>query len=48
MVLDVETAARAGVPVILVEGGSSSATDLRATGQHCVTSLAELLDLLTE
>jgi phosphoglycolate phosphatase len=46
MVLDVETAARGDVPVILVDGGSSSAADLRATGQHCVTSLAELLELL--
>lgn len=46
MVLDVETAARGGVPVILVDGGSSSPTDLRATGQHCLTSLAEMLELL--
>jgi len=46
MVLDVETAARAAMPVILVDGGSSSPSDLRATGQRCVTSLPELLELL--
>ena len=46
MVLDVETAASAGVPVILVDGGSSSPNDLRATGQRCVTCLADLLELL--
>jgi len=46
MVLDVETAARAGVPVILVDGGSSTPTELRATGQCCVTSLAGVLEVL--
>ena len=33
MVLDVESAQRAGLPVILVAGGSSSTSDLRATGE---------------
>lgn len=46
MLLDVETAARGGVPVILVDGGSSSPSDLRETGQRCLTSLPELLELL--
>jgi phosphoglycolate phosphatase len=46
MVLDVETAARAGVPVVLVEGGSSTAGDLRSTGQLCLARLSDLLDLL--
>jgi phosphoglycolate phosphatase len=46
MLLDVETAARASVPVILVEGGSSDAADLRATGQRCVAGLPELVELL--
>jgi len=46
MVLDVETAACAGVPVILVDGGSSAESDLRATGQRCIAGLPELLDLL--
>jgi phosphoglycolate phosphatase len=45
MVLDVETAARADVPVILVDGGSASPSDLRSTGQRCVASLTELLEL---
>ena len=46
MVLDVETAARAGVPVVLVSGGSSNERDLRATGQTLLDSFQELLDLL--
>jgi phosphoglycolate phosphatase len=46
MVLDVETAARAGLPVILVQGGSSSDTDLLATGQCVLTSLAQLPEIL--
>ena len=46
MVLDVETAARAGVPVVLVDGGSSDGNDLRATGQYCMAGLSELLELL--
>jgi phosphoglycolate phosphatase len=46
MVLDVETAARAGLPVLLVTGGSSSEAELRRTGECVLTSLAELLELL--
>jgi phosphoglycolate phosphatase-like HAD superfamily hydrolase len=46
MVLDVETAARAGIPVLLVAGGSSNERDLRATRQTLLDSFQELLDLL--
>ena len=46
MVLDVDSAARAGVPVVLVPGGSSPLAELRATGQRLVRDLDELLDLL--
>jgi 2-phosphoglycolate phosphatase len=46
MVLDVETARRAGVPVALVPGGSSSLPALRETGEPVLGSLRELLDLL--
>lgn len=46
MVLDVETAARAGVPVVLVSGGSSSDEELSATGQRVLPSLDGLLGLL--
>lgn len=48
MVLDVETAARAGLPVILVPGGSSTEEELRATGQCVLTSLAQLPELLSQ
>lgn len=47
MVLDVESAARAGLPVILVCGGSSSVEDLKSTGQRVLGRLAELQDLLS-
>lgn len=46
MTLDVETAARADVPVLLVGGGSSSVEELRATGERVLGSLRELLDML--
>ncbi len=46
MVLDVESAARAGIPVLLVEGGSSTAVELASTGQRVLGSLTELLDIL--
>ena len=46
MVLDVETAACADIPVILVDGGSSTGSDLRETGQICVAGLPDLLDRL--
>jgi phosphoglycolate phosphatase len=45
MVLDVESADRAGVPVILVPGGSSSAEELRSTGRTVLGSFRGLLDL---
>lgn len=48
MVLDVESAARAGVASILVTGGSSDEEELRRTGQTVVVGLAALLDLLPE
>jgi phosphoglycolate phosphatase len=46
MVLDVESAARAGLPVLLVSGGSSSREELEQTGQRllpCFASLGEIL-----
>ena len=46
MVLDVESAARADVPVVLVAGGSSSTADLRATGQVVLERFESLLGLL--
>jgi len=46
MVLDVETAARAGLPVVLVCGGSSTREALCDTGQRVLGSLDELPDLL--
>ena len=46
MVLDVETAARADVPVVLVSGGSSSDEELNATRQRVLPSLDGLLGLL--
>jgi phosphoglycolate phosphatase len=46
MVLDVESAAAAGLRVILVTGGSSSREDLLATGQPVVADLSELCRLL--
>jgi phosphoglycolate phosphatase-like HAD superfamily hydrolase len=46
MVLDVESGRRAGVPVVLVPGGSSDNEALRATGQPVLGSLRDLLTLL--
>jgi len=46
MVLDVETAAQAGLAVILVGSGSSSLEELRETGQRVLPSLAALPALL--
>jgi phosphoglycolate phosphatase len=46
MVLDVETARRAGVPVLLVGGGSSTLDELRATGQPVLERLDRLPGLL--
>jgi len=48
MVLDVETAAAAAVPVILVEGGSSDASELRRTGELVLSGISDLLPILPE
>lgn len=45
MALDVESAARAGVPVVLIPGGSSEIDALRATGQLVLNRLSDILDL---
>lgn len=42
MLLDVETADRAGVKLVLVEGGSASRAELRASGRPVIPSLREL------
>ncbi len=42
MDLDVESAARAGVPLLLVPGGSTDARSLAASGQPVLRSFAEL------
>ncbi len=46
MPLDVLSAARAGVSVVLVAGGSGERAELEQSGQRVVESLAELPDLL--
>jgi phosphoglycolate phosphatase len=46
MVLDVETAARAALPVILVPGGSSSKDELKGTGELVLSSLSQLPEQL--
>lgn len=46
MVLDVETADRAAVPVILVAGGSSSRISLEATGRTVLDTISDLVGLL--
>lgn len=46
MVLDVETASRAGLAVVLVPGGSSPEDELRRTGAPVLSSLAGLLEML--
>lgn len=48
MVLDVETAGRAGVPVLLVPGGSSTREELQRTGQILLGSFADLRRRLPE
>lgn len=45
MVLDVETARRAALPVVLVEGGSSERGELERTGELLVGSLGRLVEL---
>ncbi len=46
MVLDVETANRAGLAVVLVPGGSCDRPSLAHTGRPLLDSLADLLELL--
>jgi phosphoglycolate phosphatase len=46
MVLDVESAARAGLPVVLVRGGSSPPEALHETGQRVLRCFDELIELL--
>lgn len=46
MVLDVETADRAGIDVVLVPGGASGAEELRETGRAVLESIVDLLELL--
>ena len=46
MVLDVETAARAGLAVLLVPGGSSEISDLAGTGQRVLRRFSDLDRLL--
>ena len=46
MLLDVDSAVRAGLPVILVPGGSSEPEELRGTGQLVLSSFESLLELL--
>ena len=46
MALDVESARQAGVPVVLVPGGSSSLDLLRGTGERVLSGLLDLLLLL--
>lgn len=48
MVLDVESGERAGLPVILVPGGSSDAKTLKGTRRLVVDSLADVVTLLTD
>ena len=45
MVLDVESAARAEVPVLLVRGGSSDDGQLDRTGERVLDSISELTDV---
>ena len=47
MVLDVTTAARAGLPVILVPGGSSGREALEATGQRVLEAFSDLGSLFS-
>jgi phosphoglycolate phosphatase len=46
MPLDVRSAARAGLPVVLIQGGSATEAELRATGQTVLSSLEGLVALL--
>lgn len=46
MALDVRSAGAAGLPVVLVPGGSAPESELRQTGQTVLASLNGLIDLL--
>jgi phosphoglycolate phosphatase len=46
MVVDVQSAARAEIPVVLVAGGSSDESELAGTGELVLRRLDTLLDLL--
>lgn len=46
MTIDADAGARAGVPVLLVSGGSSSSEALAGTGQPVIHALSDLLDAL--
>ncbi len=46
MTLDVESAAEAGLPVMLVTGGSTPEAELRSTGHRVLGSLRDLLVIL--
>ena len=48
MPIDAEAGARAGVPVVLVSGGSSPDGALRGTGCPVLPALLDLLDVLPE
>jgi phosphoglycolate phosphatase-like HAD superfamily hydrolase len=48
MTLDADSGARAGVPVVLVCGGSSSREELLRTGQPVIEALSDLLDALPQ
>ena len=48
MTLDADSGARAGVPVVLVCGGSTAPDALRRTGLPVLETLSDLLDLLPE
>ena len=46
MALDVRSAARADLPVVLIAGGSAGEAELRDTGQTVLSSAAGLIELL--
>ena len=48
MPLDADSGARAGVPVVLVCGGSSPREELLRTGRPVIDALADLLDVLPD
>jgi len=48
MVLDVESGARAGLPVLLVEGGSADPDELRRTNCPVLSSIGRLCEMLPD